>query len=203
MDRPKDIEVLERDTVYDGYFRVDRYRLRHATFAGPMSGTVTREIFERGHSAGLLPYDPARDEIVLIEQFRIGALAAVEANPWLVEIVAGIVEAGESPEEVVRRECAEESGVAVTDIVPICTMLPSPGGCSERCSLFCGRVDAAGAGGVHGLDTESEDIRVFTATPDETLTMIADGRIVNGIAIAALYWFALNRARIREAWQAP
>lgn len=202
MNRPEEIEVIDREAAYDGYFRVDRYRVRHATYAGPMSGEVVREVFERGHSAGLLPYDPVRDQIVLIEQFRIGALAAGEANPWLVEIVAGIVEDGEAPGDVVAREVVEETGLAVTDLIPICDMLPSPGGCSERCSLFCGRVDASTAGGIHGLGTESEDIRVFTARPDETLAMIGDGRIVNGIAIAALYWFALNRDRIRADWRA-
>src|ERR1700748_3636597 len=90
-------EILERKTVFQGYFRIDRYVFKHKKFDGSWTGPVTREIFERGHAAAVLLYDPVRDEVALIEQFRAGALAA-GWNPWQIEIVAGIVDAGEAGE---------------------------------------------------------------------------------------------------------
>ncbi|MEQ8695449.1 MAG: NUDIX domain-containing protein, partial [Bauldia litoralis] len=104
-----DVDILEKTTPYKGRFQIDRYRLRYHRFDGAWSEPVLREVFERGHAAAVLPYDPVRDEVVLIEQFRPGPLAAGEASPWLIEIVAGIIDPGETPEEVVRREADEEA----------------------------------------------------------------------------------------------
>ena len=125
-----DIDIITRESAYDGYFRIERFRLRHRLHAGGWSRPLTRELFERGHVAGLLPYDPDRDEVVLIEQFRVGALAAGR-TPWLHEVVAGIIEEGESADAVARRETGEETGPEVGEMVPICRYLSSPGGCSE------------------------------------------------------------------------
>ena len=108
----KDVEILDKSEQYKGYFRINRYRLRHRLYAGGWSGELQRELFERGHAVGVLPYDPAADSVVLIEQFRIGALVA-GMEPWLTEIVAGIIEEGEAPEEVARRETREEAGLEV------------------------------------------------------------------------------------------
>jgi len=155
----KDIEILDKSEQYKGYFRINRYRLRHRLYAGGWSGELQRELFERGHAVGVLPYDPAADSVVLIEQFRIGALVA-GMGPWLTEVVAGIIEEGEAPEEVARRETREEAGIEVMDLMPICRYLVSPGGSSESVILFCGRVDSRGAGGIHGLAAEHEDIKV-------------------------------------------
>jgi ADP-ribose pyrophosphatase len=194
-----DVEILETETVWKGYFRMDRLRLRHRLFAGGWGQPITREVFERGHAAALLPYDPVRDEVVLIEQFRAGALTA-GAKPWLMEIVAGIIEDGETAEDVARRETVEEAGCEVSDIVPIMDVFTTPGGSSERIAIFLGRVDARGAGGIHGLPGEGEDIRVFTESLDAALARLANGGIVNIIAIAALQWLALNREDIRRRW---
>lgn len=196
-----DVDILESETVWQGFFRVDRLRLRHRLFAGGWGRPVVREVFERGHAAAILPYDPVRDEVVLIEQFRVGALTA-GAEPWLVEIVAGIVEEGESPEDVVRREIVEEAGCAAIEILPVMEVFTTPGGSSERISIFCGRVDAADVGGVHGLDGEGEDIRVFTETPEAALRRIVDGTITNVTAVAALQWLALNKTEIQTRWTA-
>ncbi len=196
-----DVDILDTETVWKGFFRMDRLRLRHRLFGGGWGQPITREVFERGHAAALLPYDPVRDEVVLIEQFRAGALTA-GAEPWLVEIVAGIIEDGETAEDVVRRETVEEAGCEVTDIVPIMDVFTTPGGSSERIAIFCGRVDAQGIGGVHGLADEGEDIRVFTESLDEALARLANGDITNIIAVAALQWLALNREKLRREWLA-
>ena len=197
-----DVEIIERETAWRGYFRIDRLRLRHRLFAGGWGEPIQREVFERGHAAALLPWDPVRDEVILIEQFRVGALTAGDANPWLIEIVAGIVEEGETPADVARRETLEEAGCAVTDIVPLMDVYMTPGGSSERIALFCGRVDTTGVGGIHGLDEEGEDIRAFAEPVEAALERLARGEIVNAMTIIALQWLALNRDDLRARWAA-
>jgi ADP-ribose pyrophosphatase len=195
----RDVEVLEHTIRHDGYFRIEAYRLRHRRFGGGWTEVMTRELFERGHAAVVLPYDPARDRVVLIEQFRIGAYAA-GLGPWMIEAVAGIIEPGEAPEEVVRREALEEAGCAVTALEAIGTVMPSPGGSSEILHLYCGRVDSEGVGGLHGLEHEHEDIRAFTLPLDAALERLARGEIVNGNAVMTLQWLALHRARLKKLW---
>lgn len=195
-----DVEILDYETVWSGYFRVDRYQLRHRLFAGGWGAPVVREVFTRGHAAALLPYDPVRDTVVLIEQFRIGALAAA-VDPWLVEIVAGEVENGETTEDVVRREVLEEAGCSVDRIVPIVDAFTTPGGSSERVAIYCGRVDSSGVGGVHGVADEGEDIRVSVDSLDNALARIERGGITNLIAVTALQWLALHREGLRREWR--
>lgn len=196
----KDVEVIARETVYQGFFRIDRYRLRHRCFAGGWTEAMTREVFERGHAVGVLPYDPRRDAVVLIEQFRIGALAA-GWRPWMLEVVAGIMEDGETPEDVARREALEEAGCRLGRLAPVTTYLVSPGGTSESCSVFCGEADTDGLdGGIHGLAEEHEDIRVLVVPAEEAIAMAADGGVANAAALVALQWLALNRDRLRREW---
>ncbi len=195
----RDVEVLERTNPYDGYFRIEAYRLRHRRFGGGWTEVMTRELFERGHAAVVLPYDPARDRVVLIEQFRIGAYAA-GLGPWMIEAVAGIIEPGETPEAVVRREALEEAGCAITALEAIGTVMPSPGGSSEILHLYCGRADSEGVGGLHGLAHEHEDIRAFTLPLDSALERLTRGEIVNGNAVMTLQWLALTRDRLHARW---
>lgn len=196
------VELLEHGTAFQGYFRIDRYHLRHEQFAGGMSDPIVREVFERGQVAAVLPLDPRSERVVLIEQFRTGAYAR-GWHPWLLECVAGIIERSESAEDVARRETVEEAGCRITELLPISVpFLTSPGACTETVSLFCGRVDASTAGGIHGLVEEGEDIRVGTWTIDEALELLAAGRIVNAKTIIALQWLALNRERVLRAWSA-
>ena len=197
----QDVDVQSITTVYQGYFRIDRYLVRHRTFAGGWTGTVSREIFERGHAVGVLPYDPVLDRVVLIEQYRTGALAAGR-DPWLVEIVAGIIEPGETPADVAARETQEEAGGVILDLLPIVDVLVTPGGSSETMQLFCGKVDSSSIGGFHGLEEENEDIRVFTLSVDEALDWVKTGRISNAIAVIALYWLALEHKNLRARWAA-
>lgn len=194
------VEVVEQQVCYQGFFRMEHYRLRHRLYDGGMSRLLSRELFERGHAAAVLPYDPVLDRVVLLEQFRIGALT-MPGGPWLLEIVAGIIEADETPEDVVRREIQEESGCALLALEPICDYLVSPGGTSERISLFCGRVDASAAGGIHGLAEEGEDIRVGAVSFDEALALLHAGRINSASPIIALQWLQLNRERLRRQWR--
>lgn len=193
------IDLIEKTTPFKGYFQIDRYRLKHRRFAGGWTDVMTREVFERGHAAAVLPYDPLRDTVVLIEQFRIGAYAA-GMEPWLIEVVAGIVEPGETPEEVVRREAVEEAGCDIAALEPIGRVLASPGGCSETLYLYCGRVDSSGIGGFHGLEHEQEDIRAFTLPAEEALASLARGEFTNATTIITLQWLALNRDRLRQIW---
>lgn len=194
-----EIEINKRMTAFQGFFRLEKFRLRHSLFAGGMSEEMSRELFVRGHAVAMLPYDPVLDRVVLIEQFRIGAVADPE-GAWLTEIVAGMVGETESDEDVARRESIEEAGCAVLDLLPICRFYPSPGGCDETAQLYCGRVDASQASGIHGLDEEHEDIRVMTVTFDEALSWVESGRINSAAPIIALQWLALNKARVRQAW---
>ena len=194
-----DVEVLERAVCYQGYFRIERYRLRHRLFDGGWSGVISRELFERGHAAAVLPYDPVLDRVVLIEQFRVGALSA-PGGPWLMEIVAGVIDADETAQQVVHREAQEEANCTLRALLPVCEYLASPGGTSERISLFCGRVDASQAGGIYGLQEEGEDIRVLTLSFDEAFAAMSAGKINSASAIIALQWLALNRESVRKQW---
>lgn len=196
-----DVEVLEKSTVWKGRFQIDRYRLRHKLHGGGWSEPFVREVFERGHAAAVLPYDPVLDRVVLIEQFRPGAFAAGR-HPWLVEIVAGIIDPGEAPQDVVRREAWEEARVKLGEIEPIATCMVTPGACSESLDIYVGRTDASGAGGVHGLADEHEDIRVFTLSADEAGALLAARKVDNAVAIIALQWLMLNRMQLRDRWGA-
>jgi ADP-ribose pyrophosphatase len=196
------VVVLEQTVAFDGFFKVVRYRLRHQQFAGGMGAELVREVLERGHAVVVLPFDPRRDQVVLIEQFRIGALGVV-ADPWLVEPVAGIIEPGEPAPEVARREALEEAGLELLDLVPACSYFASPGGSTETCQVFIGRVDAGGAGGIFGLAHEGEDIRVQVVPLDEALSWLDNGRIHAAPTIVALQWLALHRAEIAERWARP
>ncbi len=194
-----DIEVLEKTICFEGFFRLERYRLRHRLFNGEWSRPLERELFERGHAAAILPYDPARDEVILIEQFRIGAMAA-PGGAWLLEIVAGMIEVAETAEEVVRRESVEEVDCVIADLIPLNDFLVSPGGTTERVALFCGRVDATHAGGVHGAKAEEEDIKVHVITFAAAMALLKSGRINSASAIISLQWLALNRDHVRSLW---
>lgn len=195
----KRVEVLKKKTPYKGYFQMDVYHLRHCKYDGGWTAPMSRELFERGHAAAVLLYDPDRDCVVLIEQFRIGAYAA-GVEPWLTEVVAGIIAAGENPEEVVRREAVEEAGCEIQDLVPIGTFLMTPGASSETLAMYCGRVDSKGVGGVHGLDHECEDIRCFVVPAEEALPLVMACPCPNANTVIALQWLMLNRTELNRRW---
>lgn len=193
-------EILSREDGYQGFFTLQRLTLRHSLYRGGMSPPITRELIERGNVAAVLLYDPELDAVVLIEQFRVGALADPN-GPWLLEIVAGIVEPGETPEQVARREAVEEAGCTVTELMPVTEFYATPAKSSERSHLFCGRVDASTAGGIHGLADEGEDIRVLTLPVAEALRLLHAGRICSAWPMIALMWLENRRGELRRVWR--
>jgi ADP-ribose pyrophosphatase len=194
------VELVEKTTPYNGYFQVDRFTLKHRKFDGGWTPVLLRELFERGHTAVVLPYDPAADSVVLVEQFRIGAYAA-GLEPWMTEAVAGTIEDGEDAAEVVRREAMEEAGCALSELASIGTFVMTPGGSSETTAMFCGRVDSQGLGGIHGLDHEGEDIRAVVLPLDEALKSVAEGGITSAYAVIPLLWLGANREDLRARWR--
>ena len=195
----QDVRIVSADVVYEGHFELRKLTLQHRCFAGGWSQPLTRELFERGDAVGVLPYDPADDSVVLIEQFRPGAMRGTD-SPWMLELVAGVVEPGETDEDVVHREAMEEAGCELSELVPIATFIPSAGACSEQVRLFCGRVRSAAIGGIHGLADEGEDILVHSVPRVEALRMVAEDRIPNGHTLIALQWLQIHGDSLRERW---
>ena len=195
----KEFKINRQEVAYQGFFRLEKYQLQHTLFKGGWSTEITRELFMRGNCVAVLLYDPDRDEVVLIEQFRAGAIFNPE-HAWLIEIVAGAIEEGESAEEVAYRESIEEAGCEIKELMLINELYTTPGGSSERISLFCGKVDTKNIGGVHGLDEEDEDILVSVATFDEVYHMLESGKIESGIPIIAIQWLFINREQLRKKW---
>ncbi|MBS1211429.1 MAG: hypothetical protein H6R26_45 [Proteobacteria bacterium] len=197
MENSRGVEVVEETQVYSGFFNLIRMRLRHTLFGGGWSGIVERELFHRGSCVAVLLYDPVQDCVILIEQFRVGAMKAND-DPWLLEIVAGAVEEGETTEQVARREALEEAGCELRALLPVYEFFTSPGGLSEKITLYCGIVDAQGRGGVHGLEEEDEDILAMVVPFAEAMSLVERGRIDSAIPIVALQWLALNRDKLRH-----
>ncbi len=199
--KPTQVELLSRERVSDGYCKVDRLTLRHEKFAGGMGPEIVREVVERGHAVAVLLYDPALDRCVMIEQFRPGSWLA-ETDPWELEVVAGIIDKGETPEEVCKREVTEETGLVVHDLFPVYTYMATPGICTESIALYVGRVNSERAGGIHGCADEGEDIRVFTMTVDELRWALETGKAKNATTIIAAQWILINHGLLRRRWAA-
>lgn len=190
-----DYELAGRDVLYQGFYRLEHFRVRHRLFAGGWTETFSREVLVRHAAVVVLLFDPARDTVVMIEQFRAPAIGKV-ANPWLLELVAGLIDKDESPEEVARREAEEEAGCDIRALLPIARYLPSPGGSDEFVHLYLGVVDSDGVGGIHGLPDEHEDIRVHLVPLVDVRVLLADGVINNAASLIALQWLLLNHARL-------
>lgn len=195
------VEVEARETALDTFLRVDRLRLRHELFGGGFSDTMTRELLLRPRAVGVLLFDPVLENVVLVRQIRIGMLDEGQ-DPWLLELVAGMVEPGEQPQEVAARESLEEADLAPQNLVQISEYYNSPGISNERITLFCGRVDSAGAGGVFGLADEHEDIEVVVLDVEEAVSLVEAGKIHNAMTIIALQWLQLHRRELEASWTA-
>ncbi|WP_372758224.1 NUDIX domain-containing protein [Litorivivens sp.] len=195
-----DFTVSSEQTLWKGFFEVVDVSLRHRLFDGGWSGDIRRVVARRRQAVGVLIYDPALDALAVAEQFRVGALAR-NPSPWLMELIAGLMEAGESPEDVAHRESQEEAGVTLRALEKVASYYSSPGGSDEYFHLYCGCADLSAAAGVHGLAEENEDIRLHVLPVNEVLAMMDDGRIDNAHSLVALNWFARHHNRLRDLWR--
>ena len=194
-----DCKIIAKESLHDGFFKVDRFDIQHRLFAGGYSQTFSRELFERGEAAAVLLYDHRNDVVILTEQFRIGAaFDNNQASPWLLEVVAGMVDAGEQAADVARREAQEEAGCIIQDLIPISSYWSSPGGTSEKVHLYCALLDSEGVAGIHGLDDEHEDILVRLIPFAAAYDGIASGEVNNAATIIALQWLKLNKCQIDQ-----
>lgn len=192
-----DVKVLERCDHYEGFFKLSSFRLRHTLYSGAWSETMTRELFHRGSCVAVLPYDPARGEVLLLEQFRIGALGHQDP-PWLIEIVAGSRDLLESPEEVANREAEEEAGLRFERLHRLGEFFTSPGGTSERVTLFVGEVQGPLQPGFFGLSQEHEDIRTRVVSLEKAAMMVEEGEINSLIPAYAIQWLMFRGLRYLE-----
>lgn len=191
--------VIHKKSLYRGFFKLTGYELKHDLFEGGESPLLSRELLDRGNAAAVLPYDPVRDEVVLIEQFRIGA-GDDPSGPWMIEIIAGLQEPDESAEEVIHREALEEAGCKLSNLMPLHKYYSSPGSSNEQIQIYFARTETDGLGGIHGIDEEGEDIRVHVVSSETAFSWLDQGRIDSALPIIALQWFRLNRDRIRKQW---
>ncbi len=196
-----DVQLVERRLVYSGFFDFEVLALRHRRHDGGMSGVVTREVLHIPNAAAVLPYDPRRDRVVLIEQFRAGTMGHAE-GPWLLETVAGLMEPGEAPETTARREIVEEAGLEALRLERVGLYIASPGAVTEHTTVFVAEVDSRTAGGVHGLASETEDIKSHVVDLSEALDWLESGRIVAANAVVALRWMQVHGAALRQRWLA-
>ncbi|WP_144186709.1 NUDIX domain-containing protein [Elioraea rosea] len=194
------VTVHAIETIWRGHNALQRVSFSFLGHRGETRGPANWELLRRGRAVAVIPYDPVRDTVVLIEQFRLPALAAGLA-PWLVEVAAGLADGAETDEEVAIRETREETGLELTALAPAGRFILSPGISDETIAVFAGRVDAASGDDRHGgLAEEHEDIRVFTLPATEAFAMVADGRILNITTALALLWLQANRDRLRRDW---
>ncbi|MGO1117403.1 NUDIX domain-containing protein [Rhodovibrionaceae bacterium A322] len=195
-----DVEIQSREVVFQGFFRMAQYDIRHRLFSGGWSNSLNREVLERNDCIALLPYDPHLDRIVLIEQFRLAAHLA-GGPAWQLEIVAGIIDQEATAQEIALKETKEETGLAVQNIDRICRYMPSAGGCLESIDLFVGQVDCRDVAEFHGVPEEGEDIRAVTLSTDEAFDLIDRGQIQHSAALIALLWLKNERDALREKWR--
>lgn len=193
----KDVQLLERKGAFRGFFKLDVLRIKHKLFGGGWSGEIEREVFTKTEAAACVLYDPKRDLIGLIEQFRAGALES-PFGPWCLEVVAGMIEPGETPEALITREIQEEAGLTPNKLHKITAYYSTPGACNELIHLYCAECDLDGAGGIHGLESENEDILFTVFGADEVFAAMLNSRMNNAATLLALQWLQLNRSSLRQ-----
>lgn len=195
----KQYEIVSQKNLHQGFYRLDSLEIKHTLFSGGWSEKIKRELFRRNDCVGVLLYDPELDKVIILEQFRVGAINR-PGHAWLLEIVAGAIEYGETAEEVAYREVKEEAGCEVKDLREIMQFYTTPGGSSERITLYYAEVDSTQIGGIHGLIDEGEEILVSVVPADEVFVMLQNGLIDSATPIIALQWLYLNREQLRRQW---
>lgn len=195
-----DVRLKPIENLYDGFFKINLYQFKHALFAGGESEVIRREILERGDAVAVLPYDPVTEQVLLIEQIRIGAIKS-KHTPWLLECIAGMTDGSEDYEAVVKKEAFEEAGLNLTELEFMLSYLSSPGGTTERLFLYLAHADLSQMStGIYGLETEGEDIKTHIMHVDEAQQRLNSGEIDNAATVISLQWLALNRDKIRKKW---
>jgi ADP-ribose pyrophosphatase len=200
-DEPDRVRLINDSVVFSGFNRLRKLRLRYRKHDGAWSNVIERELFERHDAVVVLPYDPVRDQIVFVEQFRLGAFAAGQ-DSWQLEPIGGLLETGSDVEAALRREAQEEAGCTIGAIEPIGRMLVSPGCCTELVHSFCGQVDASALGGTHGCAQEDEDTLVHVLDFATAERMMAEGAFQYMVTACCMFWLATNRDRLRRLWAA-
>lgn len=200
------IDILETKPLLQSFVRVNAYTVRTRTFTGEQTPAYTREVMSigpTGQAVVVLPYDPVRDCVILIEQFRLPSYVSGRTNGWTLEPAAGLIETGDTPEESARRECREECNRELGRLVKVGHYMPSPGAFTELIHLFIGEVEAGETGTLAGLSDEHEFIRAHVLGVEEALALVDSDRIDNGNALIALNWLARHRERLRADWRKP
>jgi len=183
--------IFKKINLFDGFFKMNEVTLNYKKFDGTWSNKIKRELFGGAQVSAVLPYDPKKKEIVLIKQFRPGTISK-NVNNYLDEIVAGIIDSGESPKEAAIRECLEETGCSIKKITPMLEYFPAPGSSESFYYLFLGEVDAPNETRIKGIETENEDIFVKSYKFNEVKNKLNNREFLNGLTILALQWFFLN-----------
>ncbi|MEO1293286.1 MAG: NUDIX domain-containing protein, partial [Pseudomonadota bacterium] len=195
-----DVEEIETVEIYREYFTMQDRTVRFSTYDGGRSAPVKRGVFISGEAVTVLPYDAARDEVLLIEQWRVGPWVYGDANPWAIEVIAGRLEGDTHPERTARREAREEAGVEIAEMEHAAGYYTTPGIGCEYLTSYVGRADLSAAGGVHGLEEEGENIRVITLGFWDAMEALARGDVNTAPAVLSLLWLARNRERLRLLW---
>jgi len=196
-----DYEIIHRETLFQGYYRVDKLHMRQKTGNGAWGAVFSREVFDGNKEAAVvLLFDPKQDKVVLIEELRAGPLSKGDENPWLLQTVAGTVDSGEQPEAAAKRESMEEAGCVVTDLQKIFTYYISPGCVGERTTLFVGRTQAPAHDGAGGLAQENEYMKVHVMDAMKAINLLYTGAFRDSSTLIAMQWFALNHTDLRSRW---
>ncbi len=193
-----DVEIISEKTGFNGFFKLAITRLRHKLFRGGWSNEMEREMFVKTEAAAAVLYDPVNDLIGLVEQFRAGALGS-EYGPWCLEVVAGMLEPGEHPDDLITREIQEEAGLIPDVLHKITAYYSTPGACNEKIHLYCAEVDLSGAGGLYGLDSENEDIQFSVYPATDVFAAMLNSRMNNAATLIGLQWLAINRDHLIRA----
>jgi ADP-ribose pyrophosphatase len=193
-----DVKIIEKTPIREGFLSIYKLRLQHRLFAGDWSPVFEREVMDRGHAVVVLPYDPSNDALVVLEQFRVGALDT-DASPWLLEFVAGMYDShDETAEQVAHRELEEEAGLTTDSLHYALTYLSTPGGCTEKISIFIALVDSSKAARHAGLATENEDIRVHVLPFSDVVQLLEAGKINNAASVIGLQWLQLHKRQFED-----
>jgi len=193
------INVHSKAICFKGFFTLEKYELTHSLFEGGMCKPINREMLSRGNAVAILLYDPDADAVVIIEQFRIGAMNDPE-SAWVYELVAGFQETGETIKDVIHRELKEEANLECSRHETIMEYYSNPACSSDRVILVCAQVDSKLAGGIHGVDTEGEDIKVHVIPYVQIEGLLDEGILSSPTPIIAMQWLQMHRERLKIDW---